>query len=65
MDRKTARHPKYTPCSAECIEEIRRTVGEKNQDNKPVGGESYLKMALQACREFNKTLESTTFDLGE
>lgn len=65
MLEKTARHPKYKPYSKKYIEKIRHTVGEKNQDNKPVSDESYLKMALQACKEFNKTLEKKTFDLGE
>lgn len=59
---KTVRHSKYEPYSKEHIGKIRRTVGNKNQDNKPVGDESYLKMALQACKEFNETFEDKTFD---
>lgn len=62
MDERTARFPKYGPYPVEYIEEIRRMVGDKNQDNQPVSDESYLKMAARACKEFNETFKEQTID---
>ena len=56
---------KYRPYTEEFVEMLMRINRSDVQDNAPIGEESYLDLALQACKKFNEEFGDKQFDLGE
>lgn len=55
----------FAPYEVGYVESLLKMVNADVQDNAPIGGENYLKMAVAACQEFNAEFAERPFDMGE